>query len=76
MAETAVAPDTISMEQLAARLGISKAKAYEMAQLNEYPFPIIRIAGRVMASRRAYEQWLSQFDYQGEASETDDNENV
>ena len=69
-------PDTLSIPQLAKRLGLSEAKAYEMAQTNEYPFPIIRIGGRVMVSRRAYDAWLSEYDYGSRANETEDHTNV
>lgn len=76
MATDTVVPDTITIPQLAKRLGLSEAKAYELAQANDYPFPIIRIGGRVMVSRHAYEAWLDQYNYKGGNSESDDHQDV
>lgn len=56
----------MTIPELADRLGISQSKAYEMAQANELPFPVIRGIGGARVSVRAYESWLSRYDYQGD----------
>ena len=64
-------PDLMSMDELVERLGLSKTKVEEMKRQNELPFPVVRIGGRVMFSRRAYETWYSLFDYKGEPDGTE-----
>ena len=59
-------PDLMTMDELIKRLGLGQTKTYELQKLNELPFPVVRIGGRVMVSRRAYHAWLSQYDFQGE----------
>lgn len=61
-----VVPDLMTQQELVDRLGLSKDKVHQMQMANELPFPPIRIGGRVMFSRRAYETWLSVYDYTGE----------
>lgn len=53
------------VDELIARLGLSTAKVQEMQRQNELPFRRIEIGGRIMFSRRAYDAWLSQYDYTG-----------
>lgn len=53
----------MTIPELAHRLHISDSKAYELAQANELPFPVVRGLGVVRVSVRAYERWLSGYDY-------------
>jgi len=55
----------MSITELAERLGVSPSTVYELAKCNELPIPSLKIGDRVMVSRRAYEEWLKQFDYTG-----------
>lgn len=57
-----ITPDLMTLAELIARLGLGSTKVNEMQKANELPFPTIRIGGRVMFSRRAYEAWLSRYD--------------
>lgn len=75
MAET-IAPDLMTIDELVSRLGLGKTKVNEMHLANELPFPTVRIGGRVMFSRRAYESWLSEYDYQGGRSDTHDHQDI
>ena len=61
----AVGTDTMSITELAERLGVSPSTAYDLAKTNELPFRTIRFGDRVMVSRRAYESWIAEFDYEG-----------
>lgn len=73
MATNTVVPDTLHISELAKRLSLSETKTYELAADNQLPFPIIRIGGRVLVSRRAYEAWIAQFDYVPEAEHGPEN---
>ena len=52
------APDTMSIEELATILGISRTFAYTLAQRDQLPVPTIRLGRRRLISRRAVEQLL------------------
>ncbi len=56
-------PDFMSLEELAARMGISVSLAYQLAREDKLPVPAIRPGRRYLFSRRAYERVLeSQHD--------------
>lgn len=59
-------PDLMTMKELQSRLGLAASKLHELTSQNELPFPVIRIGGRVLVSRRAYNAWLQQYDFIGE----------
>jgi excisionase family DNA binding protein len=50
-------PLVYTVEQTAAKLQISKSKAYELARRND--FPSVKIGGRVMVPRRKLEEWIN-----------------
>ncbi len=52
--------DTMSLEEFAARLGISATTAYEKAQRDALPVPKIPGLGRYRYSRRAYDELMSR----------------
>lgn len=60
-----VGTDTMSITELAERLGVSQSTAYELAKCNELPFPAMKVGDRVLVSRRAYDAWLADYDYPG-----------
>jgi excisionase family DNA binding protein len=51
-------PDFLSLEELAARMGISVSLAYQLARADKLPVPAIRPGRRFLFSRRAYERLL------------------
>ena len=51
--------DTLTIEELAARLGINRSTAYERARHDELPVPVIRVGRRYLVSRKAYEAVMS-----------------
>jgi len=55
VSETKVEPLTVTVEQAAKVLGISRASAYELARRGELP-GAIRLGGRVVVSRRQLER--------------------
>lgn len=52
--------DTMSLEEFAARLGISLTTAYEKAQRDVLPVPRIPGIGRYRFSRRAYDELMAR----------------
>lgn len=52
---TPSSPDFLSLVELADLLGIGKTTAYELAQRNALPIPVLRIGRQYRASRKAYE---------------------
>ena len=52
------APDFMSLEELAARMGISISLAYQLARAGKMPVPAIRPGRRFLFSRKAYEALL------------------
>ncbi len=51
---------TLTVEQVAGQLGISRSLAYELAAQNELPVPTFRLGKRLVVSRVALERVLSQ----------------
>jgi excisionase family DNA binding protein len=49
---------TMTVEEAAARLGISRTLAYELAREGKLPVPVIRLGRRVVVSRLALERVL------------------
>ena len=49
-----LARDTMTLEELAGRLGISMTVAYERAHADDLPVPVIRVGRRFLFSRIAY----------------------
>jgi excisionase family DNA binding protein len=47
---------TMSVQELAAEMGISLPKAYELAK--EPDFPTIRVGTRILIPTEAYKEWL------------------
>jgi predicted DNA-binding transcriptional regulator AlpA len=60
---TAVVPidrETLSIPAVAAKLGIGRGLAYELAAEDRLPVPVIRIGRRLVVSRRALEDVLNK----------------
>ena len=53
------APDFMSLEELASRMGISVSLAYQLARADRLPVPAIRPGRRFLFSRKAYEELLT-----------------
>lgn len=51
-------PLVYTVEQTAAKLQVSKSKAYELARCGE--IPSVKIGGRVMIPRQRLEEWLNE----------------
>jgi len=52
-------PATLTVVEVAARLGISRSTAYELAALDRLPVPVIRLGRRVVVSRVALDRVLA-----------------
>ena len=50
---------TLTVEELAARLGISRKLAYALAAANRLPVPTIRLGRRLVVGRAAVDQLLA-----------------
>jgi excisionase family DNA binding protein len=50
---------TLTVEEAAARLGISRTLAYELARTGRLPVPVLRLGRRVLISRHALERVLA-----------------
>jgi excisionase family DNA binding protein len=57
---TGVKRATLTTEELAKALGISRNKAYEMVRTGDVPIPPIRLGRRIVFSRAALETFLGQ----------------
>ena len=55
-------PDFMSLEELAARMGISVGLAYQLARAGKLPVPAFRPGRRFLFSRKAYERLLDLHD--------------
>jgi excisionase family DNA binding protein len=55
---TGIARDTMTLEELAERMGVSLTVGYELAKRNALPVPVIKIGRQYRFSRRAYERLL------------------
>ena len=64
MSETKIEPLTMTVEEAAHKLGISRASAYELARRGELP-GAIRLGGRVVVSRRQLERVVNGEPEQG-----------
>lgn len=49
---------TISVQELGKRLGVSRAKAYELVR--SAGFPSIRLGGRILVPAAQLEDWITQ----------------
>ncbi len=56
---SAMDPDTMTLEELAHRMGISLTVAYELARRNALPVPVIRVGRQYRFSRQAYDVLMS-----------------
>ena len=68
-AMTEIDRDTMDLEELARRMGISLTVGYELAKANRLPLPVIRVGRQYRFSRRAYDALMSG---QHAGSDTDD----
>jgi excisionase family DNA binding protein len=50
--------ETVSVEVAAARLGLSRGKAYELARQNALPVPVLRFGRKMAIPARALDQLL------------------
>lgn len=57
---TAIETDTLDLQELTQRMGISLTVGYELAGRNELPVPVIRVGRQYRFSRRAYEALLDR----------------
>jgi excisionase family DNA binding protein len=56
---TALPPsETVSVEVAAARLGLSRGKAYELARQNALPVPVLRFGRKMAIPARALDRLL------------------
>jgi len=51
-------PDTLTIEQVATRLGISRALAYDLAKADRLPAPVLRLGRRLVVPRPALDRAL------------------
>jgi excisionase family DNA binding protein len=58
--KTGVKRATLTTEELAKALGISRNKAYEMVRTTSLPIPAIRLGRRIVFSRAALETFLGE----------------
>jgi excisionase family DNA binding protein len=52
--------ETMTLEEIAARLGIGMTKAYELAKADKLPVPRLPIPGPYRFSRRAYDALMER----------------
>jgi excisionase family DNA binding protein len=50
--------DMMTLDELRRRLGISSTTAYELANRDELPFPVIRVGRRFLFSRKLFDDML------------------
>lgn len=55
-----IQPDTLTLDEIARRMGISYGTAYELAVQNKLPVPVIRAGRQYRFSRRAFDQLMNQ----------------
>jgi excisionase family DNA binding protein len=53
-----VATDTLTIPEVARRLGIGRSLAYDLARRNQIP-GVIRLGRRLLVKRAALDQWLA-----------------
>jgi excisionase family DNA binding protein len=56
---TAIDRDTMNLEELAHRMGISLTVAYELAKANRLPVPVIKIGRQYRFSRKAFDALMN-----------------
>jgi excisionase family DNA binding protein len=61
--------ETCSVEVAAARLGLSRGKAYELARRNELPVPVLRFGRKLAIPTRALDRVLGIEDTSAGAEE-------
>ncbi len=59
MESTKQQADMMTLAELAKRLGISMTAAYDLANQNALPVPVVRVGRRFLFSRTAYERLLA-----------------
>ena len=59
--------ETVSVEVAAARLGLSRGKAYELARQNALPVPVLRFGRKMAIPARALDRLLLADDSPGSA---------
>jgi excisionase family DNA binding protein len=59
--------ETVSVEVAAARLGLSRGKAYELARRNALPVPVLRFGRKMAIPARALDRLLLVDDSPGDA---------
>jgi len=52
------APATVTIGEVAARLGIARSTAYELAAADRLPVPVIRLGRRMVVARAALDRVL------------------
>lgn len=52
--------ETITIEEAAERLGISRTLAYRLAQHDELPVPVLRLGRRLLVSAAAIDRLLGK----------------
>lgn len=67
-AEARPEPETVSVEIAAARLGIGRSLAYELARQNALPVPVLRFGRKLAIPTRALDRVLGVADA-GQAAE-------
>ncbi len=50
---------TLTLEEMARRLGVSRSTAYDLAKRDALPVPVIRLGRRIVVSRAALDGVLS-----------------
>ncbi len=59
---------TLTLEEMARRLGVSRSTAYDLAKRDALPVPVIRLGRRIVVSRAALDGVLSIHRGGGEAA--------
>ena len=62
-------PDTMSLSEIAERMGVSYTTVYELARTDRLPVPVFRVGRQYRLSRRAYEA-LMNAQHGSQASQT------
>jgi excisionase family DNA binding protein len=60
--------ETVSVEFAAARLGLSRGKAYELARQNALPVPVLRFGRKMAIPARALDRVLMVDESAGQSS--------
>ncbi len=59
---------TLTLEEMARRLGVSRSTAYDLAKRDALPVPAIRLGRRIVVSRAALDGVLSNHQGGGETA--------